>query len=760
MSSTTKIPESEIPVFDISLVSEELTPEAKAIMDKLQNSMVYISEYMPIEKYDKTIQVFVENMTYGFEHKEFRDCPITFKFRNDDEEEAKWLPFRMFIINMILWRPQMCLDPDNWNEYLIVPPNLASRVGPKFLKEYFDDNYVRKYNRFIPTCSYLSIEDIRGTLSEILGETTFIIQRTTQLFSNFFGLSSSIETFINLAKRIPEFQDLMNFRLDERKQPAEMEEDLAKAQQKAIDILINDDKFNQLKPLMAVKALNMNQYQDMSIVIGPKPDFDGRTIARPINTNFLNGGGFRDSVDLYINAISGRKAAMINNEFMGKSGHLLIMIAICTASVRLSKSTLDCNTVNPIPINIKTKTHLQKMDGRRYRYRGEKEYHILNAKTDEHLIGETLEFRSPITCACKDGCCRECYGELYYTNIDNEVAGIYSATIVMNPVVQGILSAKHHQHTNTAPIKFGGNFDDFFAISATDIILDLNDDLDATEYCLVIRREEIKLTDDEELEIDFEKKRRKRKKKSNDEDSDDFGGDDEEASLELTMKYYVTKFQVVRNLHTKGKTPEYYDFEDIDKKELFIHNDFIARMLPDEDQYGQYLYMEFEDINTEEFVFLVDVENNELTKPMKEIQKVLNHKDHVGCNTYDEMVNKMLDLMIASKLDATNVHAEMIIRSLVKKKGNILKRPDFSKIIMSNDVELLTIDIALRKNPAITTSLSTPYLKEQLINLTETFEKDAQSVFDPLFKPCLATDEDMDNYERRKQRGQISTIEL
>ena len=133
----------------------------------------------------------------------------------------------------------------------------------------------------------------------------------------------------------------------------------------------------------------------------------------------------------------------------------------------------------------------------------------------------------------------------------------------------------------------------------------------------------------------------------------------------------------------------------------------------------------------------VNVENNELTKPMKSIQRIINNKDHEGCNTYQEVANKMLDLIIASKLDAMNIHAEMIIRELVRRKSNVLKRPDFSKIIMSKDYELMTINSALRKNPSITTSLSTPYLKHQLVNLTETFVKEAQSVFDPFFKPTL-----------------------
>ena len=592
------------PVFDIRLVREDMTEEAKAILETLKSKVCYISEFKSIKRYDEAIRTFATNLTYGFEHKEFRDFPVQFKFVKDDEtEEVKWLPYRHFVINMIMWRPQMCLDSENLrsgNE-LIISSSEMIKIGPKLIKEYFDTHYVRKYNRFIPEYPNLRIEDINGTLSEVLGETTFLIQRTTSMFSKFFGLSADIETFMDLAKRNPEIDALMHFKLDEMKQPSEMEQDLNGAINNFVDLVLQDGEFNKLKPLLASKSgLKLDQLRDMVINSGLKPDFNGRTIARPINTNFLAGGGFRNLTDWYTNAISGRKAAILNNEFMGKTGHMLILVAIATASVRLSKSCLDCSTVNPIPIEIKSKTHLQKMDGRRYRFRGDKEYHILDARTDTHLIGDTVEFRSPITCACKDGVCRECYGELYYTNIDNVVTGIYSATTVMNPVVQGILSAKHHQTTNTKPIVFNEGFNRFFSLASTDIVLDLDADIDPSEYSLVIMTEDISRTDGEELELELAKKTKRRKKDiDSDGESDEFEMDEDgEASLESSMKYYVTRFMVARNLHDKNKETEFVTFQDRDEKELFIHNDFILKMSKEMDSEGrEFAYLDFEDIH-------------------------------------------------------------------------------------------------------------------------------------------------------------------
>ena len=126
---------------------------------------------------------------------------------------------------------------------------------------------------------------------------------------------------------------------------------------------------------------------------------------------------------------------------------------------------------------------------------------------------------------------------------------------------------------------------------------------------------------------------------------------------------------------------------------------------------------------------------------MKSIQRLLNSNNHENCSSIPDITNKMIDLMIASKLSASAVHGEMIIRNLIRDVKNPLRRPDFNKIIMTQDYNIFTINTALKRNPAITTSISTPYLKYQLVNLPDTFEKTGQSVFDEFHKAVLNPDE-------------------
>lgn len=728
-------------VFDPTKVSDELIPEAKKIMDLLREKIFIIEKYKGREEFEHAIWTLRDNMCYGFEHKEFRDFPVQYKFRDDPEEEVKWLPFRVFIVNMVMWYPMICFDPEHIDETFIISEAQSKSFGVNQMADYIDDKY-KIYGRFIPSMPDLPVTELHAEISTVYAETTYMMQQIVGKFSRFYGISSSLEAFAELAKKYKEFDDLMHMKLDETKQPAEMEDDLAEAWGKAKSIIRDDDEFNQLKPLIQSNALNEKQVCSTIVNQGLKPDEEGHTIKKPINTNFTAGGGFRNLTDFYINGISGRKAAIINKEFMGKTGHLLNLIAIMAASVKLSQTTLDCETVNPIPIEMKTPKHLAKMEGRRYRRRGERVYHVLDPKKDKDLIGETLYFRSPITCACKDGVCRECYGDLYYTNIDNYSTGVFSAIEVMNPVVQGILSAKHFQSTDTSPINFEDDFFKFFKLSATDVILN-NELEDVGNLSLIIRLNDINNSeDDDEQSLNYNKRKpRKKKKKSSDMDDDDFGavenyGEGEE-NFELQMSYFVTSFQVAENLHDKSKKTVYHTFSEKENKELFIDENFISRMISGKDELGEYLYINFEDISQEEFIFVVEVYNNELTKPMKQIQKLLNNQAHEGCDSYEELVNKFLDLMIDARLGAMSVHAEVILVNMIRKASNVLQRPDFSKLIMRQDYQVLTVNTALKKNPSITTSLSTPFLKAQLIDVTETFLKSACSVLDPYFKETL-----------------------
>ena len=711
----------EVIEFDPSKIDLGLTDAARAIMEELKTEVIYIEDNY--DRYEPWVMRIMVKLLHGFEHKEFRTYPVSFRFTHNKEEETKVLPFRVFLFNIIMWYPQIMLDPDKLTEDLIIPEQESPKVTPKYIKSYADSHYIIPYRDTVKN----------HYLNETLSDFIYLLAVLCHKFFNFLGLSMNLEVFMDLARRIPEFDQLLHFKLDETKQPADMEKDAKEAAKRQWDLILNDPKFNILKPLLATNSLKAKQFAEFDNVIGLKPSVDGKTISTPINKNWIT-GEINEIPITFINDVGGRKAAIINNEFMGTSGHLLILVATLCNEAKLS-SIEDCYSPNPTPIKVKSKKHLEKLDGRYYRFGGEKEYRLSDASKDTHLIGETIWVRSPATCCCEDErICKTCYGKVL-SNINKELysIGTYAAFSVMMKVTQDLLSAKHQQETNSDKIEFPEAFNKCFELSATDVIVGLDCD-DLESYTLVIKREDIHSSEnDNVIVVDGKQKQRGKRKDDNDAEQEQESSSDDSFKLD----YYATKFYLVKNFYNK-KAMEVDEIEELNHKELSMHVDFLSRMhFLNTEQFGECFTINVEDINYNEFVFMVDVENNELSKPLKQIKCLIDTKEHEGCNTLEEMVQKMLDLIIDANNPGSSVQGEIIVRQLIRDKLHIMERPDFSRLILPRDYQIMTINTALRKHPSITTSMSTPYLRYQLLSQMETFEKTSTSDMDSAFMETL-----------------------
>lgn len=722
----TEVEEAPV-VFDLATIELGLTEDAKEIMKYFDDTVFVVASH--IDDYESWVEELLVKTTYGYEHEEFRNHPVYFKFY-EESKEVNFLPLKMFLFNAIMWYPQLQLDDEWLRNDLIIPPTLASKVVPRFIKDYFDEFYVLPYREKVS--NYF--------LNEILSDTIHMLATLCHMFYNFLGLSISIEVFMDLAKRIPEFDELMHYQLDDTKQPAEIEKEAEEASRKQWDLILNDEKFNLIKPLEATGTLKRKQLAEFDTVMALKPDIEGNTIPHPINRNWIV-GELNDITASFINDISGRKAAIINNEFMGSAGHILILTAILCNEAKLSDKVEDCHSPNATPMIIRSKTHLKRLVDRYYRFSGEREYHVIQ-ETDEHLIGETVWLRSPATCCSHDGrICKTCYGKLSIVNKDLYSVGALAAFSVMMDLMQSLLSAKHSQGTDSDTIEFDPAFFDYFRISATDIIISTEND-DIEMYTLVIRQEDILSTDDDSV-ITIERGKKKRKASDDEErESSSGGGYDEEDgeddnAFSFKLDYYVTKFSIVKNFYNK-KEMEIEEFEELKGKKLFMHVDFISKMrFSNTAPFGNCLSVNLEDISYDEFVFMIDVQNNELSKPLRQLQALIDNKRHEGCFTYEDMIQRMLDLIIESQNRSMSVQGEIIIRQLLRRSDNVLKRPDFTRMVMPQDYQIMTINTALKKHPSITTSMATPYLKYQLISQMETFEKMSPSDLDSAFRETL-----------------------
>lgn len=643
------------------------------IINTWANTIIIIESKMEDKKtYRKFLEKVYDDLKAGFEYKELRTCPVYFKFF--EEDEIKTMQLRHFLTNLMFWEPMITLEVTKLNNDFIVD---CTKISSGYIKSYIDNKIVIPYkNRIENKRMNIIIHDVIHNLSRISLD-----------FNMILGLSINIESFINLSKQNERFNEIIRTKIPENMQPSEIESTLNSLMYEQIDILRRED--NVLRPMLnAGSGIKDKQLSEFAINGGLKPDLSGKTIPIPINSNFIV-GGLSSIKHYYIDSIGGRKALIMNKKEMGRAGYFARKVNLLCSSVQLSKTEEDCGTLRPITVVIKTKKHLEKYIGRYARLLTSREYFMITGKETD-LIGESLLVRSPVTCA-SDKVCKMCYGNLASTNADISI-GTYASTKVSEPVGQNILSTKHLLTTDSCAIEFEDKrFSDFFNIYGNTIVLDTED---TNNYSLVIIGENIHKIDEYE---------------------------------DLQYNNYISVFHVKNNV-----TGEMIEFADKELKELFLAETLVKLVKKKKEIYE----IKLSDLDNLTELFIVEIENNELTKPLYNIIGVLCKADHNNCNTIDEMVQSLVDLLIESKIAAVAVHAEVLIRPLIRDVYEVLERPNFRKYVSENDYQIMTVDSALVKNPSVLISLSAQDLKRQLKSPL-TFKKKDESFLDPFFKETL-----------------------
>ena len=195
---------------------------------------------------------------------------------------------------------------------------------------------------------------------------------------------------------------------------------------------------------------------------------DGENIVPVI----MNGNGFKagyhDMDVLYAGAIAARVPDIMNEEYMGSTGYFNRNLMILTYGT-ISKTVYDCGSKNPIPITV-DETVLEMMNGRYYYTHKDSGVLRVLHKTDTHLIGQELWFRSPCTCNLNEDCCHVCYGSIALRVGDLEGGFIYTTELMTSQISQNVLSAKHILKADAEKINFSEDFDKYFINESSSII--------------------------------------------------------------------------------------------------------------------------------------------------------------------------------------------------------------------------------------------------------------------------------------------------
>ena len=675
--------------------------------DYLENTVFIVHEVMRTKKTFKTVLEKLYNyMKQGFEREEVRKHPLKFTFTDNRKEPIKMMEIRHFIVNMILWSPLIKLDAvEDLNDSHIFD---CYGITNKSYINYINTKIIVPYRREVDAAD----------MNKVLDSMIFLLSRINYDFAEIIGITLDMESFIDMGDKYPRFKELMRTTIPEGMQPREIEDTLSACLDEYVGI-IKTDRTNNIMPFIATgKGINLLQFSQFAINGGLKPDIEGTVVPLPIDSSFMY-KGLNSIQNFYIDGQAGSKPLILNKTVMGRSGHFAYKTMTLSSNYTLSHTVHDCHSARPIRFHVTDDEHLNRIKGR-YWVDENGELHNIDYDRDKYLIGRTLDLRDPVTCCAPDGVCHICYGDAYYTNNSpNFNAGGYAATKINEDVEQKILSSKHMLATNSVMHQFSEDYGRFFVLDNNKIKLNLDSDENFKDWTIYINNDDLFIIDEMNYDGDY--------------------------------NYYTEKFNLVNK--TSGEVVE---FRELNNHDIYFVGE-VASMIKKIDDMN--VGVRLDKLPNEAPIAKINIVNNELTAPLKNIIKLLDRVPHFGCQTIDDMVNKLCQLTIDSGTNLDSTHCSMVIKGLVRSNSDILFAPDWSDPDTCDDYQILTLTNALIFNPSLTVSISFESMNKQITN-PNTYRKYSKSKYDLYYEEDLfaASKRYYEQMEREKDARKLEKI--
>ena len=585
-----------------------------------------------------------------------------------------------YYFNMIMWNLPLSMNEPITSEYLFFPKDITKKT----IKKYIDEKFIKKFKD-----KYIGHMDshVINNLMNIIVDRSLHQFSTIDDFSLYLANTINIEDNIPLMKQYPEYNSLMH--ADLSKVPIESVKDVGmELTFKAIDYIKNSDHCL-ADSFRAGEGINPRQYKEFSINIGSKPDGQGGIFPTIINKSFIN-GGVDDMTSFFIESHGGRTAQIIAKCNVGTSGHFARLLGLNNRDTIIHNDpNYTCNTKHFEKITIKNEKFLERFENRYYRFNPNGVEYRLNAE-DTHLIGQTLYFRSPMTCASYargEGICYKCYGDLVYTNSDINI-GQLASELLSSALTQRLLSAKHLLEAAVRALEWPDLFSDLFQLECN--VVTLHDDFNYTGYTLIIDPENITL------------------------ESED---DNYEYNEYLKIIEIRDPLGDVHQIHSKG-----YD-------NLYLSNGLneVIKKYYDEDD-GK-IEIEMTRLQDKD-LFLIYIMNNELSKTLEMIKSIINKREITQSFDKDSILQEFVETVMNGGLDTTAVHLEVILANQLRSMDDILLKPEWE--YPNANYSILTLNEALNNNPSITTTMSYQKLSKVFYSPLS-YKKHGTSFLDLLF---------------------------
>lgn len=659
----------------VSLEEERLAnkEKAKIILVELDREVICLSEHTnSYRSYNEFVEKYYNTVKKGFEYKFFREHPIRFKFKEDSEDIYE-LQFRHFITNIMLWTAAVYLEPKDLDESHIVD---CTQICNDLIDTYLNQKVVSKYQHILEN----------KEINIAIHDTKFNLGRVSTDFNTIMGITINAETFIDLSKRIPEFDETLSMIIGDDLQPSQIEEKILELNERQIQLIREDKEFNAVKMIFnSGEGIKKDQFKELVVNSGLKPDLSGATVPASMRSNFLK-HGLNDLLSYSIDAIGGRKPLVVNATDMGTMGHLSRLLSLSTGNFILRKDNIkDCGTVNSLRIFIRDIKILAMFAKRYYRLPQEFKYKVLRGD-EEELIGREIIVRTPAKCASFDeeGVCHKCYGDLYYTNKDLERPGILAAKQTAEPIMQNTLSTKHLNTTDSDDVVFNEKFEDYFEIKSNEIIL--NPDADFAGIHLLIKKVDLTILEESDTGIDS-----------------------------YLQKFYIVD-TVSKEVHCIEETNENIlyltpSLKDEIKEYVSTMRKGRSPMRKYVDEDTEFIEIPLGRISINEVLFIAEIRNNASTKVLSDIRYMIEYyvrRKELGVHdNIDGIIQKTVEMIVDSGvIPVSAIQVEVVFSMFIRHKDDDLARPDFRRYDADENTKVLTLGMSLMNNPSPTVSLS------------------------------------------------------
>lgn len=553
-------------------------------------------------------------------------------------------------------------------EEVINQRTISEYINKFFVKKNMKVMELIKLNQNIDRCigKFRDLENFQMYLCNTLN-----FKDTTDFMKEFPEFADAIHTDIS---NIP-MEDIKEYGMDNTR--------------KQIRYITKHDRDHSLKySFISGEGTNTKQFKEVFTNIGSMPNGQGSVFKHPIPTSFIN-GGLQSEEDFVIDSSIGRIAQILQKQNVGQSGAFSRKLGLNNQDSRLHDDpTFVCDSQNFEIVTIKNKDFLKAYNMRYYRFTENGMEYLLDMDKDQHLIGQTLLFRSPMTCASAargHGICYRCYGDLAYINRNINI-GQLAAELLSAIYTQMLLSAKHQLESAIIKMNWPEEFYQLFNVEFDLISLKGEDEMDYKKYKLIIDAADI-----------------------NEDEVDDEENEDELSNNSMEESYFVNRFFIKRpdgtmsEISTENNDP------------IYLHNNLVSLINLDMDGYENDEEFERFELDMEKIdgpMFIVSVRNNELSATMKRVKNLIDNKGTIKLYDRHTILSEFIEANLQGNIRLNAVHFEVMLMNQLRDKDDILESPDWS--IKNPKYQLITLDNSLSNNPSITVRLQSTKFKRAL----------------------------------------------